>query len=143
MNIENCVNYLLSTSQNKVFKHFKTLLSPYNITPSEYGVLNCIINSNLNTPKLISNTLKLEAPTLSGILYNMSKKDLVFRETDTDNRRTVIIGTTEKAEKIWPTLEKLADELNNICFSNLTDEETKILKSTLMKINNTNFKNVI
>ncbi|EUU44620.1 hypothetical protein O337_02733, partial [Staphylococcus aureus M0161] len=48
MELDNCINYLLSTSQNRVFKHFKSLLSPYNITPAEYGVLNCLINSNLN-----------------------------------------------------------------------------------------------
>ena len=51
MELDNCINYLLSTSQNRVFKHFKSLLSPYNITPAEYGVLNYLINSNLNTPK--------------------------------------------------------------------------------------------
>lgn len=138
MDIENCVNYLLSTSQNKVFKHFKELLSPYNVTPSEYGVLNCLINSNLNTPKSICNALKLEAPTLSGILYKMSKKDLIVRETDEENRRTVLISSTVKADELWPTLEKLAEELNNNCFAELTDDETEVLKRALMKINNTN-----
>ncbi|EUO59866.1 hypothetical protein P545_02748, partial [Staphylococcus aureus M1402] len=28
MELDNCINYLLSTSQNRVFKHFKSLLSP-------------------------------------------------------------------------------------------------------------------
>ncbi|MEB7863907.1 MarR family transcriptional regulator [Staphylococcus xylosus] len=139
MDIDNCVNYLLSTSQNKVFKYFKELLSPYNVTPSEYGVLNCLINSNLNTPKLICNALKLEAPTLSGILYKMAKKDLILRKTDEENRRTVLISSTLKANELWPTLERLAEELNNNCFADLTDEETAVLKRSLMKINNTNF----
>jgi DNA-binding MarR family transcriptional regulator len=138
MDIENCVNYLLSTSQNKVFKYFKELLSPYDVTPSEYGVLNCVINNNLNTPKLICNALKLEAPTLSGILYKMSKKDLIVRETDEENRRTVLISSTLKANELWPTLEMLAHELNSNCFADLTEDETVILKRALMKINNTN-----
>ncbi|RIM90855.1 MarR family winged helix-turn-helix transcriptional regulator [Staphylococcus shinii] len=137
MDIDNCVNYLLSTSQNKVFKYFKELLSPYNVTPSEYGVLNCLINSNLNTPKLICNALKLEAPTLSGILYKMSKKNLIVRETDEDNRRTVLISSTLKANELWPILEKLANELNDNCFANLTDDEILVLKRALLKINNT------
>ncbi|MEB6240630.1 MarR family winged helix-turn-helix transcriptional regulator [Staphylococcus xylosus] len=139
MDIDNCVNYLLSTSQNKVFKHFKELLSPYNVTPSEYGVLNCLINSNLNTPKLICNALKLEAPTLSGILHKMAKKDLIIRKTDVENRRTVLISSTLKSNELWPTLEKLADELNNNCLADLTDNETEVLKRALMKINNTSF----
>ncbi|EZW49173.1 hypothetical protein U970_02627, partial [Staphylococcus aureus 56824-10] len=37
MELDNCINYLLSISQNKVFKHFKSLLNPYNTTPAEYG----------------------------------------------------------------------------------------------------------
>lgn len=139
MELDNCINYLLSTSQNKVFKHFKSLLSSYNITPSEYGVLNCLINSNLNTPKTIGNTLNLEPSTISGILDKMSKKDLIIRQTDNENRRTVLISSTNKAKDLWPTLEKIAYQLNNDYFANLTSEEIILFKKVLLKINGSGF----
>ncbi|PTH12455.1 MarR family winged helix-turn-helix transcriptional regulator, partial [Staphylococcus auricularis] len=119
MELDNCINYLLSTSQNKVFKHFKSLLSPYNTTPAEYGVLNCLINNKLNTPKAIGNTLNLEPSTISGILDKMSKKGLITRQTDNENRRIVLISSTDKAKSLWPTLEKIADDLNNYYLSYL------------------------
>jgi DNA-binding MarR family transcriptional regulator len=138
--LDNCINFLLSTSQNRVFKHFKSLLSPYNITPAEYGVLNCLINSNLNTPKAIGNTLNLEPSTISGILDKMSKKDLITRQTDNENRRTVLINSTNKKQKdLWPTLKKKAYQLNNHYFANLTNEETVVFKKILLKINKTTF----
>lgn len=139
MKLDNCINYLLSTSQNKVFKHFKSLLNPYNITPAEYGVLNCLINSKLNTPKTIGNTLNLEPSTISGILDKMSKKGLITRQTDNENRRTVLISSTNKAIDLWPTLEKIANQLNNDYFSNLTSEEIVIFKKVLLKINESDF----
>ncbi|PNZ40112.1 MarR family winged helix-turn-helix transcriptional regulator [Mammaliicoccus vitulinus] len=139
MELDNCINYLLSTSQNKVFKHFKSLLSSYNITPAEYGVLNCLINSNLNTPKTIGNTLNLEPSTISGILDKMSKKDLIIRQTDNENRRTVLISSTNKAKDLWPTLEKIAYQLNNDYFANLTSEEIILFKKVLLKINGSGF----
>lgn len=139
MELDNCINYLLSTSQNRVFKHFKSLLSPYNITPAEYGVLNCLINSNLNTPKAIGKTLNLEPSTISGILDKMSKKDLITRQTDNENRRTVLINITNKAKDLWPTLEKKAYQLNNHYFANLTNEEIIVFKKILLKINETTF----
>ena len=38
----------------------------------------------------------------------MSKKDLITRQTDNENRRTVLINSTNKAKDLWPTLEKKA-----------------------------------
>lgn len=139
MELDNCINYLLSTSQNKVFKHFKSLLNPYNTTPAEYGVLNCLINSKLNTPKAIGNTLNLEPSTISGILDKMSKKGLITRRTDNENRRTVLISSTDKAKDLWPTLEKIDNQLNNDYFSNLTNEEIESFKKVLLKINKSDF----
>lgn len=68
--------------------------------------MNCLINSNLNTPKAIGNTLNLEPSTISGILDKMSKKNLITRQTDNENRRTVLTNSTNKAKDLWPTLEK-------------------------------------
>ncbi|MCG5135609.1 MarR family transcriptional regulator [Staphylococcus aureus] len=98
-----------------------------------------MINSNLNTPKAIGNTLNLEPSTISGILDKMSKKDLITRQTDNENRRTVLINSTNKAKDLWPTLEKKAYQLNNNYFANLTNEETVVFKKILLKINETTF----
>ena len=101
--------------------------------------MNCLINSNLNTPKAIGNTLNLEPSTISGILDKMSKKDLITRQTDNENRRTVLINSTNKAKDLWPTLENKAYQLNNNYFANLTNEETVVFKKILLKINETTF----
>nr|WP_239102461.1 MarR family transcriptional regulator [Mammaliicoccus vitulinus] len=98
-----------------------------------------MINSNLNTPKTIGNTLNLEPSTISGILDKMSKKDLIIRQTDNENRRTVLISSTNKAKDLWPTLEKIAYQLNNDYFANLTSEEIILFKKVLLKINGSGF----
>ena len=139
MELNDCINYLLTTSQNKVFKHFKHLLAPYNITPAEYGVLNCLVNRNLNTPKSIGNALYLEPSTISGILDKMSKKGLITRKTDTSNRRIVLIEETRKAYDLWPALEEAVSRLNDDCFSDLTNDERDTLKNALLKIMNSDF----
>nr|WP_239496603.1 MarR family transcriptional regulator [Staphylococcus aureus] len=77
-----------------------------------------MINSNLNTPKAIGNTL-IRTSTISGILDKMSKKDLITRQTDNENRRTVLINSTNKAKDLWPTLEKKLSTYNHY-FANLT-----------------------
>lgn len=61
-----------------MFKYFKSLLSFYNIILVEYGVLNCLINSNLNIFKVIGNILNLEFLIIFGILDKMFKKDLII-----------------------------------------------------------------
>ncbi|WP_460381708.1 MarR family transcriptional regulator [Staphylococcus aureus] len=39
----------------------------------------------------MGNTLNLEPSTISGILDKMSKKDLITRQTENENRRTVVL----------------------------------------------------
>ncbi|SCT07494.1 marR family transcriptional regulator [Staphylococcus aureus] len=69
----------------------------------------------------------------------MSKKGLITRRTDNENRRTVLISSTDKAKDLWPTLEKIANQLNNDYFSNLTNEEIESFKKVLLKINKSDF----
>ncbi|WP_048536982.1 MarR family winged helix-turn-helix transcriptional regulator, partial [Staphylococcus aureus] len=96
--------YLLSTTQNIVFKHFKRLLIRLNITPAEYGVLNCLINSNVNTTKAIANTLNIEPSTISRILDKTSKKDLRTREAgDRCGRNAAVIWKTQ-VDNVWVAL---------------------------------------
>ena len=65
--------FLLSVSQNKVFKYFSKLLEEYGLTPAQYGVLNCLWREGQLSPKQIGELVYLEAPTVSGILDKMQK----------------------------------------------------------------------
>ncbi len=139
MELKECINFLLSVSQNKVFKYFCKLLEEYGLTPAQYGVLNCLWNEGQLSPKQIGELVYLEAPTVSGILDKMQKADLIERSVDPKNRRNVLVVATKKSNEIRDKVEAATVKLNNTALQNLSDSDKVMLKKALDTIITTNF----
>lgn len=79
MELENCINFLLSTAQHNVFQYLNSQLAEYGVTPAQYGVMNCLWKYRDLTPKQIGELLHLEASSVSGILERMQNNGLLER----------------------------------------------------------------
>lgn len=134
MEVRNCINFLLGTAQNKVFKYFSKRLSEFGITPSQYGVLNCLWENGDLNPSQIREILFLEASSISGTLDRMQKNDLIERHIDPNNRRVIIVTPTEKANSIRNDVEIIVKEMNDKFFSPLTANEKSIFVNSLTQI---------
>ncbi|WP_413366639.1 MarR family winged helix-turn-helix transcriptional regulator [Lysinibacillus sp. 3P01SB] len=134
MNLNECINFLLSVSQHKVYKLFNRYLEEFEITPAQYGVLNCVWTEGKISPKRIGELLYLEAPTVSGILDKMQKMDLIDREIDPANRRNVLVTSTEKANELRDVIQAASMEMNKNVLQELNDQEIEALKKGLSKI---------
>jgi len=139
MELKDCMNFLLSVSQNKVFKYFSKLLEDYGVTPAQYGVLNCLWKEGQLSPKQIGEMVYLEAPTVSGILDKMQKADLIERSVDPKNRRNILVTATPKSHEIREKVESATITLNNKVLQNLSDIEKDELKKALETIINADF----
>ena len=96
MQLEECVNYLLTTAQHSVFLKMTEKLSVFDLTPVQYAVLYCLWENDKKSPKEIAERLKLENSTISGILERMEKKGLIKRMISKEDRRFIQIMLTEK-----------------------------------------------
>ncbi len=139
MELKDCINFLLSVSQNKVFKYFSKLLEDSGVTPAQYGVLSCLWKEGQLTPKQIGEMVYLEAPTVSGILDKMQKADLIERSVDQKNRRNILVTASPKSYGIREKVESATIDLNNSAFKNFSDDEQKLFKESLVSIINTSF----
>lgn len=133
------MNFLLSVSQNKVFKYFSKLLEEYGVTPAQYGVLNCLWKEGQLSPKQIGEMVYLEAPTVSGILDKMQKAGLIERSVDPNNRRNVLVTVTSKSNSIKENIESATINLNTMVLQNLSDDEQNVLKKALETIIKSDF----
>lgn len=118
MELKDCMNFLLSVSQNKVFKYFSKLLEVHGVTPAQYGVLNCLWKEGQLSPKQIGAMVYLEAPTISGILDKMQKSNLIERSVDPNNRRNVLVTATPKSYEIREKVESATSDMNNKVLQN-------------------------
>lgn len=134
--VDNCMNFLLSVTQHKVFKYYSKLLEEHGVTSAQAGILTCIWSEPENkiTPKEIGQQLHLEAPTVSGILDKMQKADLIHREVDPNNRRVVFVTPTEKANRLRPEIEKTTETMNQQVLKDFSPEEAALLKKFLTKL---------
>ncbi|MCR5273271.1 MAG: MarR family transcriptional regulator [Lachnospiraceae bacterium] len=139
MQIEECINYLLTGAQHKVFQEMKNELKEYDITPIQYGVLKCIWQLGMTNPKEIADFHNIENSTMSGILERMEAKDLIKREIDDNDRRYIKITLTETSKAMEYGVNKVIDRVNEIALKDFTPEETETLKNMLRKITNTNY----
>ena len=96
MQLEECVNYLLTTAQHSVFLKMTEKLSAFDITPVQYAVLYCLWENDRRSPKEIAERLKLENSTISGILERMEKKGLIERSISKEDRRFIQVLVTKK-----------------------------------------------
>lgn len=42
MELTQCINYLLTTAQHKVFQEMSSRLEKFDVTPVQYGVMYCL-----------------------------------------------------------------------------------------------------
>ncbi|AIY06755.1 transcriptional regulator, MarR family [Planococcus sp. PAMC 21323] len=139
MDIKECINYLLSVSQNKVFKYFSVLLEEHNLTPAQYGVLNCLWSKGELSPKQIGGMMRLEASTVSGILDKMQKAGFIERSIDPENRRNILVVPTSKSIAIQKEVEETTERLNQTVLQDLSDSDQMALKKLLGTIIQSDF----
>ena len=135
MELKECINFLLTTAQHTVFQYLSQRLAPYDITPSQYGILNCLwINDGTCLPRQIAELLCLETSTVSGILDRMQKKDLIDRVINPENRREILGMITPKGEALKAPVLKIIDEVNEEVLKDFSPKETEFIRKSLRQI---------
>lgn len=134
MEFSRCINYLLTTAQRSVFLAFSEGLEPYGITPAQYGVLNCIWLAGPQSPSDIANKLRLELPTVSGLLDRMQKKNLIVREINPQNHRNVTVSLTEQGALLEEPVCKSVENLNRMILDKLDPSDAAKLLEALQKL---------
>ena len=135
MELKECINFLLTTAQHTVFQYLSQRLAPYDITPSQYGILNCLwINDGTCLPRQIAELLCLETSTVSGIQDRMQKKDLIDRVINPENRREILVMITPKGEALKAPVVKMIDEVNEEVLKDFSPKETEFIRKSLRQI---------
>ena len=134
MQIEDCINYLLTGAQHRVFQKMKKTLEQYDLTPIQYGVLSCVWQKDMRNPKEIAAFLNIENSTISGILERMEAKELLTREIDPDDRRYIRIVLTDKGEKLEKPVLKTVEDFNKEVLKRFSAADREKLRQLLREI---------
>ena len=125
MYILNYINSLLTIAQHKVYLKYVKVLEPFDLTPSQYEVLNYIWvhKDQITTPKNLADFLSLYFTSVSRMLDRLQKKELIDRTLDETNRRRIKITTTKKSDAIKDKLQKAVGTLNKEVSKDFTKKD--------------------
>lgn len=134
MELEQCLNFVLTKAQHTVHQLFKAELAPYGVTPGQYGVLRCLWDENGQTAKQLADRLCLDGSTVTGILDRMEQKGLIKKQADPKDRRALKVQLTEVGIQLKEPLSKAIEEANRKALAHLDRDQAEALKRLLEDI---------
>ena len=112
METRDCINFILSNTQNAVYSYFKKRLQEFDITPSQYSLLSCLRSQDGQTPSQLAQAMKLDTSSITGILGRTEKKDLIGRSYSQEDRRSVSIHLREEGRALLEQVDQVIEEAN-------------------------------
>ncbi len=135
MELEQCVNFVLTKAQNSVQQLFKAELLPYGVTPGQYGVLKCLWDQDGLTAKQLAERLCLDSSTITGILDRMENKGLINRYHDARDRRALCVMITNAGRELEKPVIEAIINANKKALQKFNEEQTELLKTMLAELN--------
>lgn len=123
MRIYDCINFQLSNVQNSVLSYFRKILLPFGITPSQYSVLSCLWEQDLQPPSQLAQKLNLDPSTMSGLISRMEVKKLIQRQYHQEDLRTTVIHITEFGSSLEAGIIKAIEDANVSILDGISEED--------------------
>lgn len=130
------VAILLKKTALVIEKLSNPVLSPYELTSTQYKVL-MMLYQDRNQPVRqtdIEERYALTNPTVTGILQNLEKKNMVKRVPNPQDKRSKLVTLTEQAIAMEDELVQLGETLEKQVTAALTDEEYAQMIMLLKKV---------
>jgi len=135
MELEQCINFVLTKAQRNIHQLFKAELAPYGVTPGQYAVLRCLWDENAQTARKLADRLALDGSTITGILDRMEQKGLIEKLADPKDRRALQVMLTETGHKLQKPLSQAILNANHKALISLDEMQAETLKQMLHDLN--------
>lgn len=143
MRREETVDYNIKAAWHAIARMYNQQAAKYDLTMS-MGFVLLNINSDEGTPATkIAPLMGLEARSLTRILRSMEDKKLIYRETDSSDKRLVRIALTKEGKKKKEKSREVVLRFNEAIREQIEPEKLKIFFDVLQTINQCIEKNNI
>lgn len=134
MQLNECINFMLTNVQNVVFLCFKKQLQQYNVTPIQYALLKCLWDEDEQTPTHLAQKLCLDSSTVTGIMGRIEEKGLIVRQYCKEDRRRISVCLTDAGRALQKPIEALIEETNHLVTQGISGQQLAELRQQLLHI---------
>lgn len=131
---EQSLIYWVMTTSHALERALNEELAPYGITHRQWQVLGCLMFQGGMTQTQLAERLRIEAPTLAGVLDRMERDGWIQRQSCPNDRRKKLLSVTPKVEPIWETITTAARRVRAATSQGLSDERVQQLIADLAAV---------
>ena len=124
---------LISLLNKKYEKLQREVIKGEKLTPPQYSILLELWKSDGKQFKELASACCCSPSTVTGIVDTMEKNELVFRDKNPDDRRSLLVKLTNKGRDIKRSTPPIKIVLTNCC-EGFTPEDAKKLTFLLNKL---------
>jgi len=137
---EESLGYWTCMTAHALEKAMNEELAAHGITYQQWQVLAWLsLKGGTLTQGELIERLKIEPPTLAGILERMERAGWVSRETDPEDRRKKIVRPTPAVEPVWKRMVACAKQVRAQAFKGLSEatvrQTREVLETVLNNLN--------
>ena len=106
-------------------------LAPHGFTFRQCQVLGYLAYDGPQAQNVLAEKMRVEPPTLVGILDRMERDGWISREACTEDRRKKLIHPTELARPVWDTILQCGRRVRARASQGLSSEQLELLRELL------------
>jgi MarR family transcriptional regulator for hemolysin len=131
---ENSVGYWIIQAAHEYQQAVNEELAPHGITWRQSQVLGYLSLHGPLSQADLAEYMRVEPPTLVGILDRMERDGWIRRDSDASDRRRKVVHPTPAAEPVWAKIATCARRVRSRATRGLTAEQLTTLKELLAVI---------
>lgn len=130
------IGILIKKTSQAFEKSASQVLAPYDLTPSQFKILKYVtLNPEASVRQIDLETyFGMSNPTVTGIIQNLEKKGMIYRQSHPDDKRSKVIMLTDKAKNASLFILETSDQIEESFTAVLTDSEKETLRHLLNKL---------
>ena len=133
-NLDEYICFNVGRVMRRVYEHYDSRLSPFNLTTPQYMVFNALWMGDGITIGELGQRVALDGSTITGILDRMEKSGYVERRPNVEDRRSALVYLTEKAREVGPRIIRFADELDSVMRKNFSAQDMAVFERVLREL---------
>lgn len=123
----------ISTAINRTFLR-AFALEGVDITTEQWSILACLWQKDRVTQQALCSLTLKDKPSMTRLIDNLEKRNLVIRVADHKDRRINLIHLTDTGFALQAKATEIVQKIASRTLNKITDEELNVCRSVLKKI---------
>jgi DNA-binding MarR family transcriptional regulator len=134
MNINDCIFFLLAKCSRTGVKFWAQKVSSLGVTAVQAMVLGFLSEEDMITSRRLGERTIIDSATLTGILDRLEAVGYIKRQSNPDDRRSIMISLTAAGKEVAHDIRNIVDKANQEFLQKLSKEEEAMLRGLLQRL---------